>query len=276
MNAGMIEFRKIRNINNIVSVTYQFIGKNFKQLALAELFFVLPVILLVESVKLVFGFDMYGSNSLYGLMVVNYAGAYLIHFPILLLVVSYMNEYVKNGQRPLEVSETFDVMKKNAAKMFIFSITYIIFTFLYSLAFLLPGIYYSIVQIFKFFIGTHERVDGNYASQRAFKIIKGRWWRVFGTIIVLMLNSFLFSMITSLPALILGVVYGLHATSGSTVDQLNSPAMKIAEAFSLLGNIFYIIPMVGIVFLYFSLVEESEAVHLKERLAKMLSPTEQP
>jgi len=128
-----------------------------------------------------------GFFSIYGLL-------FLIIFLVILLVIvfaqaSYFYIALSKKKNPL-LREIFNNAKKYFWKYIALSIVLSFFLFFLYLALIIPGIIFSVYWIFAFYILISENKGIMDSLRRSKEIVKGRWWKVFGFLALMVLIIF--------------------------------------------------------------------------------------
>ena len=105
---------------------------------------------------------------------------------------------------------------------------------------------------------------------RCRRLVRGRFWATFGVLFLAGVLYSVLSLIFSVPALIVGGVYGFNTLEGGGPGVLIQIGMFIAGAVNAVGStVLYCIPLVALAFQYFSLVEQKEHAGLRDRVEQV-------
>lgn len=107
-----------------------------------------------------------------------------------------INSSVKNSK--LSFKEIIKKGKEKYWKFLGFSIVIGIFTFLLSLAFLIPGIIFGVFWVFAAYVFFEENKGIIKSLKTSKKIVKRRWWKTFGYMMLFILITFLVISVISL------------------------------------------------------------------------------
>lgn len=107
-----------------------------------------------------------------------------------------INSSVKNSK--LSFKEIIKKGKEKYWKFLGFSIVIGIFTFLLSLAFLIPGIIFGVFWVFAAYVFFEENKGIINSLKTSKKIVKRRWWKTFGYMMLFILITFLVISVISL------------------------------------------------------------------------------
>lgn len=141
----------------------------------------------------------------------------------------------------------------------------------FSFLFLLMMFIYLMVSVsLVFIIRAYERIGFFAAVVRSLKLIQGKWWSTFGLTSVLYLLVGVVSYIFMVPFYIMTVVKALHQTDPGVFQAPGTTAEVLTILFFSLYYLaqmtLYALPIVGIAFQYFNLVERKEARGLMSRI----------
>lgn len=293
MEQAQINFKQERDFGEIFSVTFAFIGQEFKRLGTALLYFVLPVLLIASILLVLLGAEqqkmmqevtagdpaaisnpfsmMSGMFTYMLLLMVIYAVAFT---SLKCTIYSYIKLYNERGKDRFGLSEIWDEIMR-----YFFPVlgTSILVGLLAGIGFmfcLIPGIYLGVsLSIIYITLMIEGKGFGN-AFSRSFDLTKQKWWLTFGLIIVSYLMIYMIAMIFSIPAMIAGVAPML-----SNLKNLEEPtSFSFSTAYYVLNSITYFvtnilisIPAIILAFHYFSLVEMKDKPSLLEKIDQIES-----
>ena len=294
MENNKIQFRKKRDIGDIINVTFSFIKEHFVHFlsmqVLISLPFALIAIILISVIPTsdLFTVDNFSKNigqNIISILVYAMAGFSLLVF-LVSAVYQYTALYMKKGTY-FSITELYTAILSN---FWVMSQTYIFLTFvmigvyigiglLAALFFTMGGagaflggiwvfvgvlasIYFFIPLSFVFVIRSFEPEKSFWASlKRAQYLVKDNWWACFGL-------SFITGII---QAVIIGVMKIPFAIFGmADITQVNfTGALSVAIIVELITRmITSFLPTLAATFQYFSLVEMKDATGLNEQVEK--------
>ncbi len=104
---------------------------------------------------------------------------------------------------------------------------------------IIPGIIFSIYWAFAGFVLLRENIGPWESMKRSKRIVKGRWWKVFGNLFILGIILWVISLIFSIPDFIFNLFSGGFISSGelpslSTGYLVGSFILKIIKGFAIL------------------------------------------
>lgn len=106
-----------------------------------------------------------------------------------------------------------------------------------------------------------ENASVEYSFKRAFKIIKENWWFTLGTILLMCIIVLLCSLVLLIPP---AIFYGsaqwlLGESPNNTAGILQAILINVCQ-------IFWMIPIIAVTLVYYSLTEEKEGNSLINRI----------
>lgn len=112
-------------------------------------------------------------------------GIFIAVFLILSIIFSFiiktgMHLYIKDFQKNLFLLDILKMAKKKAWGFFLVSFLTGIFTMLWSLLFIIPGIMFAVYYSLSAWVYIYENKTGMNALRRSKELIEGYWWPVFG------------------------------------------------------------------------------------------------
>lgn len=143
-------------------------------------------------------------------------------------------------------------------------------TFLGILALLVLVVYLSVKSSLIFFVRGFEGLGFFPAMLRSFRLVKGKWWSTFGILFALSTLAGIISYIFIIPWYVVTFINAFHSLetgvyqSPSTGNQIIS--ILFFSIYYLSYILLYSLPLVGLGFQYFNLVELKEAKGLMETI----------
>ncbi|MEK6934235.1 MAG: hypothetical protein AABW75_05160 [Nanoarchaeota archaeon] len=157
-------------------------------------------------------------------------------FLLLLTEAGLIN--VSLGKNKYSFKELRDGGLNSLGKFIIFSLVLMIFLGGLFLLLIIPGIIFVIYWIFAVYVFFGEKKGILYSLRRSMEIVKGRWWRVFGYSILMILIMVGINIAASLITLPTTIIYLINITMGKEISSglfiLNSILEVIA---SFVGNL---------------------------------------
>lgn len=187
---------------------------------------------------------------------------------IMLTVLSFMALYRDKGNVAPSVEEVWGYVKFYFFRFIGSNILLFLFVCVGFVFCIVPGIYLSVVVSLMLTIMVIENGGLSYSYNRAFKLVKDKWWHTFGVIFLSFLLIFITSILIVIPVEIIAAfivfITGAHGYSTYMI------AYSIAAH---LGQFLYLLPGIAITLVYFSLTEQKEDVSLLEKI-EMLGKNE--
>lgn len=280
MAQNEINFKQERDFGELFNATFTFIGKEFKKLGTAILYYVLPFLLVASILGVVVGIkqqDAVGAMENYPASVFSVFNIYYFLSILLVIIAStslscttlgYIKLYVNKGQDNFNVS---DVGSEVLRYFFpVLGATFVLgaLVAIGVILCIIPGIWVGVsLSIFLPLLVIEEQDFGD-AFTRSFKLIKTRFWKALGLVLVSLILVYILSILFSLPTIISGMKTFFvnirepqpeNMNFGTTFYVLNSIS-------SLLTYLISVIPAVLFAFFYFSLVEYNERPGLNDKI----------
>ena len=284
--AQKIELQKIRDFGDIITDTFIFIRQNLKPLITCFFIFcgffligsiIFSTIQEAKAVNLFNGFnaeqpdfDLF-RNSIFSLFGVEYLlnVIFLIfnYTAINVTVFSFLCLYKEKGNVPPTPEEVWGYFKFFYFKILGSGILLAILLIVGALLCIIPGIYLYPVLSLVFPIMIFENTSFGYAFNRSFRLIKDNWWITFGTIIIIGLIIYFADVAVLLPLTLINLSsFFVHPKGGL---HLSSTVTTITTILQHLCLVFYIVPLVTISLIYYSLAEKLDATGLIGRIDKL-------
>lgn len=271
-----VEFKKQRAFGEIINDTFLFIRQNFKPLLRVFFylcgFFILAGIIasvmhelnMQKIPKQVNGsfssrnvFDVFNWN--YFLVLVVSLGSYAA---ITVATLSFIAVYIQKGKVAPSPEEVWAYFKYYYFRAFFSSLAIGLFIFVAFLCCIVPGLYIFPAMSLFYPIMILENADFMYAYRRSFKLLKNQWWVTAAVILVIYLIAYSCMMIPAVPGLLFTMI-------GTFIPEAKEWQMVTVIIGSILQNLTYVfmmIPVIGLAFCYFNLVEVQESAGLMDRI----------
>ncbi len=282
-----IQFRKLRDFGEIVSITFAFIRQNFSTLGLVMLYIGVPLCVVQGIVSTLYQQSLLNAQASNSVLEV-FSGVFNAYYFLNLFIsfVSYsvmsaafytyvLHHLQKSDFSTISVDEILRDTLKSLPMVLLTTLALGFFSFIIAIPsiFLLfiPLVYVAILTLPLLFIRFYEKRDFFSAFSRSFKLVHRQWWKVFAVSLVLLIIGILISTFFSLPSSILSFITAFSSSSDSQ-SPLFSILSVVFSSLSAFGIIVQTaISSVSIVFIYFDLAERQEATGLSERVEQILN-----
>lgn len=280
-----IEFRKVREFEGIISGTLLFIKQNIKPL-LKAFFSLCGIFILGGLISNIF-MQLHMTDVRENVQAGNYDGfgvwSSMVSWRYLLVIVfsvlnytamyttilSFIALYIAKGNVSPTVEEVWSYFKYYFFRV-MWSCMLIYFLWIVSaMACLIPGVFVTPAFSIFFAIMILENADFGTAFGRAFALVKQNWWATFATLLVVGIITSIFMMVVYAPAYILMMI---SAFSGGDLEVLRAYQVFTSISQSL-SQVFMIIPIVSMAFIYANLAERKESQGLLSRIEEFGSTT---
>ncbi len=283
MNNKYIEFKKKRELGDILSDTFAFLRQEGKSLfsVLIKTCGIPFVLLLLAS-----AYYTYASSNLFDTVSIGNgqmfnSGAMIISLLLMLAallafygllfgsVLHYLKAYIDN-KGTVDYSNVVQGVKKDFGSILgLGALSGIIIFFGFMLC-ILPGIYLYVPMSLVFSILVFRNVSVSDAISESFQLVKNEWWITFATLFVLGVIIWVISMVFSIPALMYTFSKTFTAASEGTYAD---PSAMIDWVFIALNTIssaaqyvLYVITAIATAFIYFNLNERKYATGALEQI----------
>ena len=266
-----IEFRKKRELSEIISDSFLFIKQEYKPISKLIFTYVLPFLILYGIVQVYFQMKVLGNIDLSNpdSMMANIGPIYLNLFLFSLFGIfvqslligafySYLEIYIKKGKGNFELSEITPLLFSNGLLALSASLVLFIVVIFGMFMFIVPGIYFAntfslVVIIFMF-----EKKGLGNAFSRSWILVKSQWWNTFLLNIIGVVIIWAMSFVLSLPSLVIGVGTNvLNSVESGPVEQPQSYWILIGLT-TIISSLFWIIPYTFLAMHYFNLDERTK------------------
>ncbi len=268
-----IQFKKQRDIGEIITDTFKFIRSEWKPLGKMILKIAGPALLIM-----VIGASMYTQTALGGLDGFNpssggfevFTGTVIISLLVMLLagvayfgllygtVLNYIKSYINNNGEAKE-EEVADGVRANFWSLIGLGFMIVLITGVGIMLCFIPGIYAGVAFGTAYAIHVFQKRDAMDTISESFTFIKNEWWITFGTYIVIYVIYSVVNLIFQLPL----VIYTLLNTF-AVMDEVSANPLDMFDwVYTLLNAISLIaqyllqaILVIATAFVYFNLNEK--------------------
>lgn len=269
MNQDYIEFKKQRELGEILSVTFKFLRQNYKDAGKIFIRIVGPAFLLLIAAVTYYTWSSIGTSFFTGTGI--QGSDFMLSFALMMLayllyvttmtgtiyhiIMSYINNHGK-----IVSSEVSAGMKADFGKLLLLTFITWILLFAGFLLFIIPGIYLTVPLSMATAVLVFRREGIMESISSSFQLIKDNWWMTFATVLCIGLIVYLISFVFQLPALFYFMFRAfVVASEGSSADpsEILGTGYVIINIFtSTIQYIIYSITPIGIAFVYFNLNEK--------------------
>ena len=284
-----ITIRKTRDFGEKLNATIEFIRGNFKALFRSIIFIGGPF-MLITSVLMGF----YQNNVMWltsrstvpfdssedFLTDIAVVSLLTMFFSILTfaLVVTIINEYIviymEKQSNDIEPAEVWQRVKKDYLMILISSIGYSVVVMVGTVFFIVPGFYLFVTLSLIYTAQITERTGFFNAFTRCISIINGKWWSTFGINLVCWFIWGVLAYALLIPYYIITFAELFHnVADGGQPVVFNEPS-TVTKVLTIVFSAFYVIgsyivmmvPITGVAFQYFNLVERKESTGLMQKI----------
>lgn len=257
-----IELNRVREFGDIISDTFVIFRQNFKPLLMS--FGVICGLFVIANILIsaVVNNTRHGDLSLHlHWLFLSMTFSVVYHTAFILTVLSYLAIYKEKGNQPAEVLEVWGYFKYYYFRVFVTQILLLIAAIIGFFFCFLPGVYLSVVFALVTPIMVIENGSIEYSFKRVFKIIKENWWFTFGTILLMIIFVVICTLTLMLPPMIFygGAQWLLGESPDNTAGIIQAIMMNICQ-------VFWMIPIIAITLVYYTLTEEKEGNSLIDRI----------
>ncbi|WP_121665769.1 hypothetical protein [Mesonia aquimarina] len=292
-NSTYINFKKERELGEIISDTFAFIKQNYKvlfEVFLKVLWPVLLVMLLAITYYTYVSLNiseniMVGANS--NMILESFSDFYsgiFVGFVVLILASWFyyslmygayqhaIESYIKN-EGTINIDEVLQGVKQNWASFLGLSFLSWLLILIGFFICILPGIYVSVPFSMLFSILVFNKLGVSESISYSFSLIKGNWWTTFFTFFVISLIYGLIGFVFDLPAVIYSLFKGFVAGDSGTLADPDFMFDWIYLTLNILGSLakylLYPIVIIGTIFMFFNLNEKKNQTGTYETIESL-------
>lgn len=271
MNNKEIDFRKKREVGDIVTDSFQFLKQEYKPVLSLVSVYVLPFMLLYGAgqvflqMKVVDTIDFTDTENLMANIGPVYTNILLYSlfgvFVQSLLIgtyYSYIELYVKKGKGNFELSEVKTLLYSNGLLALGAGITVYIIVLIGIILCVIPGIYFANTLSLTAMIFIFEKRGLGNAVMRSALMVRFAWWNTFLLNLIGIIIIWVTSMFLSIPTMIAGISQNLLSIKEPVA--LNYPMWYwiLTGLTSVITSLLLIILYTFLAFQYFNLDERTK------------------
>ncbi len=278
MESNYIQFKKQRELGEIITVTFKFIRENYKKLFSLLVKFAGPAFLVMVAALVYYSYSV--PNNIMEVMDFS-SGNFLIGFFILAvtLVVFYASLYTTiyhfirsyvdhNGQA--EESEVRAGFKNDFGKMILLLVITGILMVAGFILFFIPGIYLMVPFSIAGAIMIFKQTGISDTISYSFNLIKDQWWMTFITIIVMGILVYVISLVFQVPLIVYTIIKMMavvqEGSAAGVFDNRDWILITLQVISSVIQYTLSIISIIAVAFIYFNLNEEKNLTGTFERI----------
>ncbi|MHA6280717.1 hypothetical protein ACXYMT_11100 [Salinimicrobium sp. CAU 1759] len=281
-----IEFRRQRELGDIITDTFKFLRQNFKPI-FKDIFKITGPVFVILIFAIGFysylGMDFMSNPFLDDTSEVNIEMFFiavfilfssLVAFYVLLYntVLHYIKSYIENSG-VVDHTEVFRGVKNDFGKMLGLMLLVGIITVFGFMLCVLPGVYVwvplSLAPAMMIFARTSVADSISYV----FNLIKDNWWMTFFTLFVITLLVYIIGMIFQFPLMIYFFIKAITVSHEGSVANPADLVDWVYVFFNTLSSVFqYLLSVIGVVasaFIYYHLDEKKNATGTYERISNL-------
>jgi len=286
MNNNYIEFKKRRELGDILTDTFGFLRHNGKSLfglliktsgipfvilLLASGYYTYASADVLDPVNLSSG-GLLGTGNMFIALFVMLITLLVFYGLLFGTVLHFIKSYIE-GKGVVNQDTLSQGVTKDFGSMIGLGLLSGIIMFFGFMLCVIPGIYLYVPMSMVFSLLVFRNISVSDSINESFQLIKDEWWITFATLFVLGIIIWLISMVFSIPA----VVYSLTKTfTAATESTMSDPSSMFDWVFIILNTIssaaqyiLYIITAVATAFIYFNLNERKHSTGAFEQIESL-------
>lgn len=281
MQNQYIQFKKQRELGEIISVTFKFLRENYKPIIKSITQVVAPTFVLLMAALAYYTYTVAGSPLM---AMEGNSGEFLISFFILAVtlllfyaslygtILHYIKSYIEN-KGLVDEAQIKTGAQDDLGKLFLVFIVSAILVFTGLILFVIPGIYLMVpLSLAAAVLVFNNKSVGDSISQ-GFSLIKDHWWTTFFSIVVIWILVYVIGLVFQLPLIIYTFIKMFTiAQEGSLVDPASYSDwvfIVLNVVSSLIQYLLSSIFVIALAFIYFNLNEHKNLTGTYETIDKL-------
>jgi hypothetical protein len=273
-----IEFYKVRDFGDRISITFEFIRQHFVPLVKAIIYIAGPIIALLGTLSIIImalfinDINLFNDNFTFALLTaIGAVVLFMFIFSILgLIVYLYMQFVVESPGEEPEVDQIVSAVRANLGMgVGTWLLTTIIIT-LGTLLLIIPGIYLAMPLSLVLIIRIMEKKSFSDALSRSLFLMKDHWWNTFGYYIIISFIQTILAYIFQIPYLIISSFIPLVSLGSEGLLSTSGVLYIFSAVVYFVGSyLLSTIQLIALGFQYFNLLELKESRGLKARIGQI-------
>ena len=287
MQTQYINFKRKRELGEIITDTFKFLRRNFKAVfrnlfKIAGIPFLLFVLATAYNAYSSFGnntffdvsnpFSFFDSMSVLISSLLVYLFVFVFMISLQVSILSTIKSYIKN-EGIINDNEVMATVKEKLGDIALAGLGKTVLTIIGFLLCFFPGVYISIplFLLFPLLIFDNKKVGDVFSG--CFDLVKDNWWITFATVFILGLLWYVISIIFSLPSMIyVWVKMFTSMQEGSLSDpssMFDIGTIILTVIASSLQYIVYAFMPIGAAFIYYNLNEQKNQTGTLEQIDRL-------
>lgn len=270
MNKQLVNFKKERDFNSLISDTVAFVKQEYKTLGKALLTYAGPFILISSFLGAMYQKDLYSNPSVFDpnnpLAAFKHMFSTKYYFFLLssavsnvvlnLVVFSYILLYVNKGKDKFILEDVWKMTLRYIVPV-LFMLLAMSFLIGVGFIFIVPGIYLIVIFSLTIFAHMNEEIGFGEAINRSIYLIKNYWWYTFGILVVIYLIAFATGYIFLIPQSIMSSSYAQSVQSGN-FEGTSALYTTLSVIGTFASSLIYAIVYIVLPMHYYSQVQKKE------------------
>ena len=280
----ILQFKKQRDLGSMITDTFAFIRKNYKQLFSIVLKTAGPALIIVVIAYIYYNKSV--SSSMLGNTYFSeglFVGNFFLALAILLIsgmvynslfygtIIYYVKSYIENDGN-VNSKEVISNVRKDFMKLL--GLSFLV-TLMVGFGFLLcgiPGIYFIVVLSPVYCVLIFEKRGATDSISHCFDLIKGNWWITFATLFVMGIIYYIVLLIFQIPQIIYYFIKAFTVFQEASLDpsQMFDWVYVALSSFSVIAqNLLISVIVICTVFIYFDLNEKKNSTGAIETIESL-------
>jgi len=281
MQKDYIQFKKQRELGEIISVTFKFLRENYKALIKSITQVVVPTFILLVVALAYYTYTVAGSplaaiegNSEEFLISVFIMAVTLLLFYASLYgtILHYIKSYIENNGI-VDESEIKTGAQDDLGKLFMAFIISAVIVFAGLILFIVPGIYLMVPLSMVATVLVFSKLSLGDSIYYSFSMVKDHWWTTFFSLVVIWLLVYVIGLVFQLPLIIYTFVKMFAVVQeGSSVDPVSYSDWVFIMLNVISSVIQYLLSsifVIALAFIYFNLNEHKNLTGTYETIDKL-------
>lgn len=270
-----IQFRKKRELGDILSDSFKFIKQEYKPISSLIIIYVLPFLILYGvaqvylQIKVIGNIDLSDQEALIKNFIPIYGNIFLFSlFGIFVQSLlfgtyySYIEVYVKKGKGNFDLDEIKTNLFTNSLLALGAGLTVFIITILGVIMCIVPGIYFANTFSLVVMIVVFEKKGLGNALTRSWNLVLPQWWNTFLLNLISLIFIWGVGFILSIPATLAGATSTIFGVQETAVNEFPDWFWVLTGISTIVTSLLWFIPATFLAMQYFNLDErQNPTIH---------------
>jgi len=274
MENAPVEFRKRREIGEVITASFDFLRSEWKPLLKLTVIYVLPFILALAVVQVFIQIKLTGAiqflNEMEPERLLREIGPIYLNLFIMMFfnlfvqslyvaaIYSYIHLYIEKGRGNFSIAEVSQLLFSNSLMAFIANLLFAGMFMIGLLFCILPGIYLANSLSLAVMIFLFEKRGLGYSFSKSWYLVKQQWWNTLALNLLGLIILWMVNLVFSIPAMLTGISSLFSGAGDGVPAEFPNWYWVLTGMAQAATSLVMVVSYVFIAFQYFNLEEQQK------------------